>query len=104
MQVSKNPEIKMKLNAIDHAVEFLNIMKNAKSDPTTRIEGEALSIYNELEEWGWLDKFPIEEEKNEWMYVHMLSMTQFRHMKWAKSHPVKKKKSKWEFVHGRKQE
>ena len=96
---------KMKLEALEKAREYVEAMRLAKTNPTVSIDGEALKIWKELEEWGWLNRFPIENEDNSWLYEHMLAMTQYRHKKWQAAHPVPKdkpKKSKWEVVMGSK--
>jgi len=93
-------ESKLRIRALEKAGNFVVNMKKAKTDPTVQIAGEALKIYKELEEWGWLDQFPVEDESNSWMYQTMIAMTQYRHMKWAAEHPVPVKRTKWERVMG----
>jgi hypothetical protein len=96
-----NKESQLKIDAMERASQLIEAMRAAKTNPIVKIEGEALSVYNELEEWGWFENFPIEDEKHDWIYRTMLAMTQYRHLRWAKDHPPKPQKSKWEVVMGK---
>jgi len=90
------------IQAMKQAESFYSNILDASRKPTVQIVGEALKIYNELEAWGWLEKYSIADNKNKWMYINMIAMQMYRHLKWNKDHPPKeyKKKSKWEIVHG----
>ena len=99
---NKDPKTQMKMEAMEKARGFVELMRNAKTDPTVKIDGEALEIWKEFDEWGVLDRYPIEDSDNNWIYVTMLSMTQLRHLLWESEDPAKKAKlTKWEVVHGR---
>jgi len=65
-----------------------------------KIEGEALSIYNNLKEWGWFDLHPLTDEEEETTRL-LLTMNKYAKMKWAKDHPPREKRSKWEMVTGK---
>ena len=92
----------MRVLAFKKADEIVLAIVEAAKNPTKQISGEALKVYNELQEWNWFDDMPIEKSGNLNIYRKMIAMTQYRHMKWVKSHPTKEKpRSKWEYVMGR---
>ena len=97
----KDPKIQLKLESMEKAKKYVELMRAAKTDPTTKIDGEVLEIWSELESWGMFEHYPIEKEENMWLYITILAMTQHRHLLWQLKHPEKKKLSKWEVVMGR---
>jgi len=98
-----DPDSELKIQAMEKAVEIIDSIIKASHDPEAMIAGEARKVYEELKMWEWLEKYPIEEDKNRWLYVTMIAQTQYRHLKWKKEHPIKndKPKSKWDKVVGR---
>jgi hypothetical protein len=42
--------------------------------PDRAIGGEVLKIYNELVEWGFLEKYSITESQNKFLYVTVIAM------------------------------
>jgi len=84
------------------SVEILDSILKATSDPSKKITGEALNIYNDFKEWGWFDHFDINDESNRWMYITMISQIMYRHLRWEHENPKtgKQQLSKWERVKG----
>jgi hypothetical protein len=92
----------LKCQAMKRAIEIYEEIMAAKT-PKNAVTGEVLKIYEEFEEWEFLDNFPMSEDKNRWLYIRMIALQQYRHMKWKRDHPSKQveKKSKWQVVHGK---
>ena len=92
----------LKYQSMKRAVEIFEEIQLASKTPEKSISGEILKIYQELLEWEFLERYPIADEKNRWLYITMLSLQQYRHLKWKKDHPTKQseKKTKWQVVHG----
>lgn len=93
----------LKIVAIKNAINIYEMIVQSFNDPTKMVIGEASKIYEDFLKWQFIDKYPILEEKNKWLYINMIAMQQYKHLKWQKDHPVKKneKRSKWEVVHGK---
>ena len=94
---------KLKVQALETADNIMKQILDAYHNPQISLSGEALKIWNELEEWGFLEDYPIDDPNTHMMYRRMLAMNQFRHLRWNEEHPPseKKKMSKWEKVTGR---
>lgn len=90
----------LKIEAMKKATDMYECMIVAKTDPTASIGGETLKSFKEFEEWGWFDRYPIDEEENKWVYTMVIAMTQYRHLRWKHEHPEAAKKTKWERVMG----
>ena len=90
----------MKKLAIEYGEQIFNEIYVSQHDPQKKIEGETLKIYNELEDWGWLNDVPIDDPRANDIYIKMIAMQKYRHLRWRKAHPPKKKLSKWEIVTG----
>ena len=97
----------LKKLAEDWSEKVFTDLALALHDPAIGLKGDALTIYNELKAWGWLQDLPIDDdEENKFsidphlFYQKMFAMNKYRQLKWAKDHPPKPKLSKWEIVTG----
>lgn len=86
--------------ARDWAEKTLHEICAACNSPSYKIEGDSLKTYEDLKDWGWLDKFQLDQDNSEEILLILLSMQKYAKLKWAKDHPPKKKLSKWEVVMG----
>jgi len=89
--------------ALKNAINIYDMIRQSFNDPTKMVIGEAAKVYDELQSWEIVDKYPVVDDKNKWLYTHLIAMQQYKHLKWQKDHPAKKneKRSKWEVVHGK---
>ena len=91
----------LKRIAMEYGEKIYNEIFVAMEDPTKQLEGETLKIYEELQDWGLLDKYPLREQVSHEVYVTMIAMQKYRHLRWQKAHPPRPKPTKWEIVTGR---
>lgn len=92
----------LRVKAMEHGTSIVDAIVTAFKDPAKPLTGEALRVYQELKEWGWLDDYPIQENSHQMMYRKMLAMEKFRQLKWQRDHPPREKpRSKWEVVMGK---
>lgn len=103
MPLSETKLSELKVKAMEESRKIVDEIIESYHNPHTSLSGEALTIWNELDEWDWLEEFPIGEEKSHIIYRRMIAMTQFRHFRWAEEHPNTKKRklTKWEKVMGK---
>mgnify|MGYP005840436245 CR=1 FL=1 len=99
-EIKNKTDNELKMMAMDLAKQYVKEIIEAKQDPTLAVTGEVQKIYDEILDWNWLDVLPIENSENTGIYVRMIAMTQYRHMKYLKEHPPKPQRSKWEVVTG----
>jgi hypothetical protein len=90
----------IKAVASDWAEGIAQQIVTAMNSPENGLEGDALKIYRELNDWNWFETFPIDDEAGEKALHMFLSITRHRHLMWHKEHPQKPKISKWERVTG----
>lgn len=64
----------VKMEAFERAVNTYETIIEAFSRPDKAITGENLSVYNELLEWGFIDKYDIFSSDNKWLYVTVIAM------------------------------
>jgi len=91
----------LKSIALEYGEQVYNEIYLSIEDPAKKIEGETLRIYEELQDWGLLSKYPLKEQPSHELYVTVIAMQKYRHLKWSKAHPPRPKPSKWDIVTGR---
>lgn len=103
LDLTNMSDSQIRVEAMKMGSDIVDGMRAAKTNPTVSIDGESLRVWKEFEEWGFLEKYPIEDENNKWLYQTIIAMTQYRHFRWKKENPVKQKRklTKWEYVMGR---
>jgi len=103
MPISETKLSELKVKSMEEANRTMEEIIDSYHNPHTSLSGESLIIWNELEEWGWLEDYPIDKPENLIIYRRMIAMTRFRHLRWEAEHPnsEKRKLSKWEKVMGR---
>lgn len=103
MKLSDTKISELKVKAMEESRDIIREIVLAYHNPNISLSGEPLKVWNELEEWEWLEDFPIEKEKSQAIFRKMVSMKLFRHFRWEAENPrsEKRKLSKWEKVVGR---
>lgn len=102
MPLSQEKISSLRVESFKFAEDIMNQILEAFHKPNISLSGEALKIWNEFEEWGFLEDHPIEDSSNHILYRRMIAMTQFRHLRWSYENPPKDNKlSKWEKVTGK---
>ena len=94
-------DLEIKPTADDWAEKVYHRFCLAKEDPAVALDGEDLSMYDELKEWGWFDLCPIGDDNAEPITRMFLALRKFAKLKWQRDHPPKEKLSKWEKVTGK---
>jgi len=87
--------------AIDFAENIYKDIYLYQTGVKKELTEETSSYYTDIKNWGWFDQFNIEEEKAHNIYITIIAMTKYRHLRWKKAHPPKEKLSKWEKVVGK---
>lgn len=99
MALTEKKLAELKVEALEKADKLLGEIINSYKQPDQKLEGEALAVYRELEDWNWLEDYPLDDPNSYSVYKRMIAMTQFRHIRWSAEHPEQDKKlSKWEVV------
>jgi hypothetical protein len=62
------------MQSVEKAVKMYEAIKEACVRPDKSISGETLNIYNELVDWGFLEKYPISNAENKFLYVTIIAM------------------------------
>ena len=90
----------IRTQALQEASDIYEKITDAMKNPTISITGEAKTVYDEIIAWNMTDDFPFLENRG--LYITMIAMTRYRHIRWAIEHPKKekKKKTKWQHVYG----
>lgn len=102
MERSLESDSALRVNAMEYGASIVDSIITAFKDPAQPLTGEALRIYQELKDWGWLDDAPIMEHEHQMMYRKMIAMEKYRQLKWQRDHPPREKpSSKWEVVMGK---
>ena len=70
MKVTMNP----KLQIVEEAVQTFDEIVQACTRPDKAISGKTLDIYNELADWGFIDKYKVTDTDNKWLYVVLIAM------------------------------
>ena len=91
---------KIKVQAFQDTDQVIEEILAAYRNPEKGLSGESLKIWKEIEEWDWLEEYPIEESKNILIYRRMLAMNRFRKLRHEAENPPRKQPSKWEKVMG----
>lgn len=63
-----------KMKVVDKAILAYEAIVEACSRPDKSISGENLSIYEDLVDWGFPDKYPITDPIHKWLYVTVIAM------------------------------
>ena len=72
----------LKRVAMDYGEKIYNEIFMSLEDPTKKIEGDAIKIYQELLDWGWTGEFPLNHQQAHDVYVRLIAMTKYRKLKW----------------------
>lgn len=87
-----------KMQAIDKAVKMFEQMQEAAVRPDKAISGETLNMYKELVDWGFLEKYPIIDSDNKFLYVTVIAMHLSKDEFTLQNKSNKSVKSKWEMI------
>lgn len=92
----------IKEQSIIFAKDLVSQFKKTALDPNIRtLSDDEVKIKEELRSWGFFEKYPI--ETNEWddIYISIIAMNRYKYLKHLKDNPPQPKPSKWEFVMGK---
>ena len=84
----------LKRIAIEYGEKVFNEIYVAMEDPTKKLDGETLKVYEELKDWGLLGTYDLKAPESHELYVTMIAMQKYRHLRWQKAHPPRPKPSK----------
>jgi hypothetical protein len=88
-----------KMHFVERAINIYNSIKEACSRPDKCVSGESLLIYNEINDWGFVDRFPILDENNKWLYVTIIAMLITRSESFSRSDSmIVENKGRWEVI------
>lgn len=83
--------------ATDWAEKIFNNIYTALNDPTVGMEDEVKKVYNDIKDWGLLDKVDINSSQAHEYYIPIIAMPKYKILLQHKLNPPK---SKWEVVTG----
>jgi len=63
-----------RIQSIDQAISIYDSIFVACTQPDKSVSGQSLDIYKELADWGWVDKYPISDKNNRWLYATIIAM------------------------------
>lgn len=90
-----------KMQAVDKAISSYEEIKTACTRPDKSINGETLDIYNELVDWGFVERYPIFDPNNKWLYVMVIAMHLSKSIKAVSttdSYCATDKAAKWQII------
>ena len=87
--------------ALDWAEKVIQDIEKASSSAEYRVEGDSKKALDQLNEWEWLDSFPLDSDQGRKATKTHLAIQKYGKLKWKKENPPKKQASKWEKVVGK---
>lgn len=87
-----------KMQAVDKAVAMYDQIREACVRPDKAIAGDTLKMYNELADWGFLDKYNIVDSENKFLYVTIIAMQLTKNNQKLSEKTSSEGKSKWQII------
>lgn len=87
--------------AVQRAVAAYDEIRDACTRPDKAISGETLEIYNELVDWGFVEKYPISVTDHKWLYVVFIAMhlnMEAKYTEKSDSYTSENKSEKWKLI------
>lgn len=90
-----------RLQIVEEAVQTFDEIVQACTRPDKAISGKTLDIYNELVDWGFIEKYKVTDADNKWLYVVLIAMHLSKNasgVTLSDSHTKQDQKGKWQLI------
>lgn len=97
MKITMTP----RLQIVEEAVQTFDEIVQACTRPDKAISGKTLDIYNELVDWGFIEKYKVTDADNKWLYVVLIAMHLSKNasgVTLSDSHTKQDQKGKWQLI------
>ena len=97
MKVTMTP----KMQVVEEAVQTFDEIFQACTRPDIAITGKTLEIYNELADWGFIEKYKVTDLDNKWLYIVLIAMCLSKYtnnVTISDSYVKQDQKGKWQII------
>ncbi len=97
MKITMTP----KMQVVEEAVQTFDEIFQACTRPDRAISGKTLEIYNELADWGFVEKYKVTDPDSKWLYIVLIAMHLSKHasnVTVSDSYVKQDQKGKWQII------
>lgn len=86
-----------KMQTMNTSIEIFEDIFAACTQPDRAINGMSLEVYRYLVDWGFVERYPVSQAVNRWLYVTLIAMY-IEKKEGLEMQEKATKKKKWELI------